>query len=255
MEVDILPQVVSSGTIVGVTSKGIPVVSSLGDYQASFLGSVPNPEESMLINIGTGSQLSALVNEIHAIPKGMEARPFPGGGVLLAGAALSGGRSYALLENFFRQLISAYARVEIIDVYLLMERLLRQEPNMASDLTVNPLFLGTRGQPDVRGSVEGITLDNFTPGNLAHAFLQGMVDELYAFYAAFQANTAKPFRSLIGSGNALRANPYLCTKVQATFGIPLVLSNFAEEAALGAALCAAVGTGAIGSFRETGVRI
>lgn len=255
IEAGMLPQVVDSGTMVGFSASGIPVYASLGDNQASFLGSVPLPDESVLLNIGTGSQLSLLVADHTVSVEGMEARPYPGGGVLMVGAALSGGKSYALLESFFRQLIGAYNGEEPPEVYLLMAKLMSAEPDEASDsgLIVKPQFLGTRKNPAARGSIEGISLDNFTPGKMAQAFLQGMIDELYGFYAGIPKTMNKPSsKALIGSGNALRTNPVLCAKAQATFGLPLMLSASLEEAAVGAALCAAVGAGRIGSFREAG---
>ncbi|WP_341347570.1 FGGY family carbohydrate kinase [Paenibacillus sp. FSL H3-0469] len=254
IDCSLLPQVVPSGSAIGSTSQGIPVYTSLGDNQASFLGSVPLPGETLLLNIGTGSQLSAWLPHCVNIPSAMEVRPFPGGGVLMVGAALSGGKSYALLEGFFRQLITAYTGEAPADVYSLMLRLLSEEvPGRGSiGLTVNTQFLGTRTDPEKRGSVEGITLENFTPGGLAHAFLQGMVDELYGFLADLEQQGAATFSRLIGSGNALRTNPVLCAKAEAAFGLPLELGEHAEEAALGAALCAAVGGGEISSFSEAG---
>lgn len=249
---DMLPQVVPSGTLVGLTNDGLAVYTSIGDNQASFLGSVAYPEEAMLINIGTGSQLSVLMADFTGYAGELEARPYPGGSVLLVGAALSGGKSYALLEQFFRQIIEAYTGGTQSKLYPLMDTLLQNESS-SSGLMVKPQFLGTRLSPEARGSIEGITLGNFTPGMLAHAFLQGMVDELYAFYRSIgDAEPAKPWTRLIGSGNALRTNPVLCKKVEERFGLPLLLNADSEEAAVGAALCAAVGAGIIGSFREAG---
>ncbi|WP_019911099.1 sedoheptulokinase [Paenibacillus sp. HW567] len=249
---DMLPQVVPSGTPAGLTSDGLAVYTSIGDNQASFLGSVPFPEEAILLNIGTGSQISVLMADLHSYAGELEARPYPGGGNLLVGAALSGGKSYALLEQFFRQIIEAYTGETQGKLYPLMDTLL-QNGTSSSGLTVKPQFLGTRLNPENQGSIEGITPGNFTPGMLTHAFLQGMVDELYAFYRSLcAAESAKPWTRLIGSGNALRANPVLCRKVEERFGLPLLLSTATEEAAVGAALCAAVGAGMIGSFREAG---
>lgn len=107
----------------------------------------------------------------------------------MVGAALSGGKSYALLEGFFRQLITAYTGEAPTDVYSLMSRLLSEEVlgSGSTGLTVNTQFLGTRTDPEKRGSVEGITLENFTPGGLAHAFLQGMVDELHSSWQSLNS--------------------------------------------------------------------
>lgn len=254
IDVTILPPVVPSGTAIGTTLQGIPVYTSLGDNQASFLGSVPQPAGSLLLNIGTGSQLSAWLPEYNPAPSAMEVRPYPGGGVLMVGAALSGGRSYALLEGFFRQLITAYTGEAPADIYSLLAQLLAEEPadGMTAGLKVNTQFLGTRADPGKRGSIEGITLDNFTPAGLSHAFLQGMIDELYGFLKDLEQQGAKGFTRLIGSGNALRSNPVLCAKAEAAFGVPLTAGAQMEEAAVGAALCAGVGSGVISSFKAAG---
>ena len=67
MDPGILPEVTREHRIVGRLKEsagegnqsGTCVVSvALGDNQASFLGSV-GPEERLLLNVGTGSQISA----------------------------------------------------------------------------------------------------------------------------------------------------------------------------------------------------
>ncbi|KUP24198.1 hypothetical protein AWJ19_11675 [Paenibacillus sp. DMB5] len=249
---EMLPKVVPSGTLVGHTPGGLPVYCSLGDNQASFLGSVPSPERSVLINIGTGSQLSALLPDGEYNIEGIETRPFPGGGRLAVGAALSGGKTYALLEQFYRDVIRCYTGEEPGEMYSFMERLLHSAEPSVQDLTVSTRFLGTRAQPELRGSINQISLANFTPANLTHGFLQGMVDELYTFYEALISVTGNPYTFIIGSGNALRLNPVLCDKVGKAFGLPLAFSLSIEEAAVGAALNAAAGGGFITGFREAG---
>ncbi|MEK5445906.1 sedoheptulokinase [Paenibacillus sp. FSL R7-0331] len=252
IEPGMLPKIVPSSTLAGYTQGGIPVYSSLGDNQASFLGSVPFPGQSVLVNIGTGSQLSALLPDGEPNTSEMETRPFPGGGRLVVGAALSGGKSYALLEQFYRDVIRSYTGEEPGEIYSFMEQLLNSGSPPAQGVAVNTQFLGTRSDPEMRGSIGQITLDNFTPANLAHGFLQGMADELYAFYEALIRAGNISYSSIIGSGNALRLNDTLREKVSMTFGLPFAFSLSLEEAAVGAALCAAVGSGSILSFREAG---
>ena len=59
VDISYLPEVLEGHGIVGKTtgelSEGIPVTASLGDNQASILGSVQNLEQTVLVNIGTGS--------------------------------------------------------------------------------------------------------------------------------------------------------------------------------------------------------
>lgn len=44
----------------------------------------------------------------------------------------------------------------------------------------------------------------------------------------------------------------LCAKAEAAFGVPLTAGAQTEEAAVGAALCAGVGSGVISSFKAAG---
>ena len=80
---------------------GLPICVGIGDNQASFLGSVAEPKDSVLVNVGTGGQVSVWTDQFLYDPA-METRPFPGNGFLLVSAGLCGGKSYALLERFFR---------------------------------------------------------------------------------------------------------------------------------------------------------
>ncbi len=64
IQLDILPEIVPSGQIAGYYNKEIFVCNAIGDNQASFLGSVNEMETSVLINIGTGSQLSVFTNHL-----------------------------------------------------------------------------------------------------------------------------------------------------------------------------------------------
>ena len=68
------------------------VTTAMGDNQASFLGAVGNKENTLLVNVGTGGQISILSDRYFA-ENGIEARPFLGGQYLLAGSSLCGGKA------------------------------------------------------------------------------------------------------------------------------------------------------------------
>jgi sedoheptulokinase len=55
---------------------------------------------------------------------------------------------------------------------------------------------------------------------------------------------------LVGSGNGLKLNPVLWESINAELGMPVQLSQHNEEAAIGAALCAAVADGSFNSMNE-----
>ena len=69
--------------------------------------------------------------------------------------------------------------------------------------------------------------------------MQGMADELYGMYEGYLAKGGKAPAAMIGSGNGFRKNRHLCKIFEKTFGCPLSLSPYQEEAACGAAIYAA----------------
>lgn len=211
------------------------VFVAIGDNQASFLGATGGKREGMLVNVGTGSQFSAYSEEYIA-SDALETRPFPGGGYLLVGASLCGGRAYALLEKFFREAAEMLG-VDCARAYDAMDALAAKEDPIVDPITVTPLFSGTRKNPALRGKIEGLSTENFTPRHLVTGMMEGMARELYDMYAAYLASGGKP-STLYGSGNGLRVNPYLQKCFERLFALPLLLSNAKEEAATGAALFA-----------------
>lgn len=252
-----LPKVAGTEAI-GMFDEKASVYPAIGDNQASFLGTVTKAEGQMLVNVGTGSQFSAFSKTCLSCP-GLETRPFPGGGYLIVGASLCGGYAYALLERFFRQTEQmllpenktgsfaptdntadvkrpedANASAAADFVYEKMSDLLStcQKPDNLPQ--VDPLFLGTRQNPALRGSISGLSVDNFTPGHLIWGFLDGIAGELHQMYEQYR-KAGGTEAALVGSGNGLRKNKFLQQCFEEKFGQKLELPDCVEEAASGVA--------------------
>jgi sugar (pentulose or hexulose) kinase len=232
--------------------EGLPVFGGVGDNQASFLGSVADRGDSVLVNVGTGGQVSAYADGFGFDPL-LETRPFPGGGYLLACAGLCGGRSYALLERFFRQageqLCGAPAGEPL---YAAMNRLADSAPRGAGGLVCEPFFTGTRHRPELRASWAGASAENFTPANVTRALLEGMARAFRAGYDAIGRAGGGGKGRLVGAGNGLRENAVLARCVADEFGLPLRVPRHREEAAYGAALLAAAGAGLVPDLPAAG---
>ena len=86
-------------------------------------------------------------------------------------------------------------------------------------------------------------------------FLHGIVGELHGQFR--EITRAEPARitALVGSGNGIRRNPALRAEIARRFALPLLVPRVREEAALGAALCAAVGLGALPGYARAGALI
>lgn len=238
-DADILPEVTDDFISVG-SYKGIPVSAAIGDNQASFLGSVENAADSVLVNMGTGGQISVL-SDTYFTAKGIEVRPFVKGHYLLAGSSLCGGRAYALLEHFFRSYAEA-AGITGVDHYSVMGKIL-DEKNDGEKLKVNTTFSGTREKPEKRGSIKNIGTENFTPKALIGGVLEGMAEELYKMYRKIEKGLAGPKTRMVASGNGIRKNRHLQEVMSEKFGMSLELAKREEEAAYGAAVSGMIAAG------------
>ena len=231
-----LPAVTAETAIIGQDGS-IPVAAAIGDNQASVLGSL-RENADILVNIGTGSQVSAVVSAPVPFPAGA-VRPYVDGKFLLAGSPLCGGRAYALLHRFFARCAELFGG-DGRDIYTVMNDMAAEQPEDHS-LTVDTRFCGTRNDPALRGALSEISEDNFTPEQLTRGVLWGMTAELRGLYG--EMPLLSPATGLVGSGNAVRKNPVLRRYLEEQFNLPLKLPVQREEAAFGAAVFAAAAAG------------
>ena len=233
IDTGLLPAVTDEIVSLG-TYRGIPVSTAVGDNQASFLGAVGIKENTLLLNMGTGGQISVLSKQYFKIPD-IEARPFMKGTYLLVGSSLCGGKAYAILEKFFRTYAAA-AGLKEESQYGIMEKLAEKTPLQGEQMKVVTSFSGTRADPKERGSISALSADNFTPAGLIRGVLQGMAQELYDMYGKIYAGTGISVMHLVASGNGIRKNKILQQFFSQMFQTELTMAPYEEEAACGAAI-------------------
>ncbi len=224
---------------IGKTTEGIPVYAAIGDNQASYFGATICHPGALLINLGTGGQIS-ICSDRRIAGCGIEARPYIKDRYwLIAGATLAGGESYAIAERFFRQAVEM-AGFEITDaqMYAAMDQLLRKSTDISNTPVFSPFFNGTREDPDRKASINGISSSNFTPQHLLTSLLDGMADQMLGLYREYLDAGGKDVDCIIGSGNGIRKNPLMLSILEKKFGCPVLLSAQKEEAAFGAAMYA-----------------
>lgn len=242
-----LPKIVSAGTVIGTTAAeysgikaGIPVYAAIGDNQASVIGSGGDLENDLFVTVGTGSQLSAIVDsaaaaKIKKVP-GLDFRPFPGGKVLIAVPPLSGGKSWSLMGEAITSILKSFGAVpppekKLLDI--ISDLAAQAEPD-AGGIRINADFFGSRVYRGQFGSISGITATNFTLPNIARALADGIVRNLFA---PMPEEILKSKIRMTGSGNGLAKCTALRNAVQAACPLPLVMPCRREETATGAALC------------------
>ena len=236
IDASLLPEVLKEESIIGKTYTGIEVVVAIGDNQAGVLGLVQDPDDAV-ISIGTSSQISVVRTEI--IPDtDVECRPFVEGKYLYLGVGLCGGTSFAMLNRFFCETCEQFSSgADKNTMFGMMMRAAEKEYDREAvsgeSLKINTQFRGTRLDPTLRGSITGITMNNFTPGALVLGFYRGVCMELYETYQKLQLPEGKG--RLLLCGNALRNNPLLRKICEEVFGRKAFLPDYKEEAAVGAA--------------------
>jgi sugar (pentulose or hexulose) kinase len=258
---DRLPEVVPSGAVIGGLAApmaravglppGLPVLAAIGDHQAAVLGSLPAGERVVQINIGTGGQVSWPVPRFVRV-EGMDTRPLPAGQLMLTGAGVSGGDAYAWVERTISAWLDAFGASRDPDqIYARLAELAAALPADNDGLVSRPVFRGTRRRPAERGAFHGVSFENFTPGHVARAVLDGVAAGLHEFLESAGDSAPRASR-IVATGNAVRRNPLLVRALEARFGLPVWMPCHEQEAAYGAALLAGVAAGMWESLDEAG---
>ncbi|SMY04672.1 xylulokinase [Brevibacterium sp. 239c] len=223
----ILPRVLQPHESAGQTPEGILVGPGAGDNAAAAfgLGAVPG---DVVISIGTsGTVFSPTELKIND-PSG-----------IVAGFASADGGRLPLVAtlNAARVLDSAAAvlRASHTDVAALA---LASTPG-ADGLTLVPYFEGERtpNLPDATARLEGMTLANSSPENIARAFVEGMLCGLADGLQAV-LRQGLSVRRLLLIGGAAR-NPAVREVARDIFTVPIDVPEQAEYVAIGAARQAA----------------
>ncbi len=241
-----LPQVIKSTALAGKTNcdflpNDIPVSVAIGDNQASFLGSVADAENSVLVNVGTGSQVSFLTDKVTDLSCG-EIRPLTDDKYIFVGASLCGGRAYAILKAFFEKCAEMLGGTKE-NLFSLMDEKAESITDFSDLLTVNCQFCGTRENPKIRGSIENIGIENLTPENLISGTLKGVSKELLDMYESEKALLTATPSTLVCSGNGLRKSEIWRKIFTEDFKMTAILPKHSEEAAVGACVFASVASG------------
>lgn len=252
------PTVESNNQIIGYTDS-TPIFCALGDNQASFVGSVFDKDNSVLLNVGTGTQLSFLINktdyeEYKKYIDGFETqlRPYDDTHYLIATSFLNGGSVYKSLFNFFKDIAQNLFGITEIDEGALWQQMTvcgKASTNSSLPLDVVPMLEGQRKDPTLGGVISNLRTSNFTPGDFIAGFLKGLA--VY-YKTGFLESVEKHTKYICGSGNGLKKNPLFCEIIEDTFGHPLRLTAFDEEAAVGATIyaCLKIGIWTEGDYKQ-----
>lgn len=223
--------------------KNIPVSVAIGDNQASVFSTLTD-ENKILLNVGTGSQIS-VVSENIIEAENIETRPYFDGKYLIVGAALCGGRAYSTLKNFYFEIIKLFKEdISDDDIYSAMDKALTDKP--VTSLNVDTRFDGSRANPEIRGSITNLSENNFTFSDMTSGVLNGIVEELHNMFNIMSVCKS----GLVGSGNGIRKNKHLIRIAERVFNSDMIIPIHTEEAAFGAAMFAAISANVFKNYRD-----
>ncbi|WP_342022580.1 FGGY family carbohydrate kinase [Arthrobacter citreus] len=237
----VLPRVLGPLETALRTPAGQLIAAGSGDNAGAALG-VGADVGDVVVSVGTSGTVFAVSATPAADPSG-----------LVAGFADATGHYLPLVCTLNgSRVLDATAALLNVDLPGLTELALGAGDG-AGGLTMVPYFEGERtpNLPDATGSLHGITLQNYTPANLARAAVEAIACSLADGLAALTA-VGTDVRRVILVGGAARSAA-LQHAVSAVFGLPVTVPEPDEYVANGAARQAAgVLTGSWPEWKQAG---
>lgn len=213
------------------------VHAAFGDNQCSFLGSVGDLSRSVLLNVGTGQQVSCFSPEILPVT-GVEIRSFFDLGYLYVGVSQNGGKCYERLIRFIESTVRQYTGREIdgyAQTWALWSSRHKTDASARRLPRVVPALYGGIGTVPP-GSV---VLSDLDAGqdmlDLVEGYVKGMARELYDLYCAIPETIRAEKDRFYAAGNGIVRNRILWTFTEECFQVPLLREEKEEAAAVGAA--------------------
>lgn len=223
----VLPAVLAPLASDFATPAGALIGPGAGDNAGAALG-VAAGVGDVVVSIGTSGTVFAVADKPAADPLGV-----------VAGFADATGHYLPLVCTLnASRVLDATAALLSVSLPQLSELALSAGPG-AGGLVFVPYFEGERtpNLPDATGSLHGMTLQNFTPENLARAAVEGIVCSLADGLKALTDLGVSARRIILVGGGARSAA--VQQAAAAIFGLPVVVPEPGEYVADGAARQAA----------------
>ncbi|MCD1285656.1 MULTISPECIES: FGGY family carbohydrate kinase [unclassified Brevibacterium] len=223
----ILPRVLGPHESAGTTPEGILLGPGAGDNAAAALG-LGATAGDVVVSIGTSGTVFSPTGLEISDPTGTVAGfASADGGRLPLVATLNAAR---VLDSATEMLRASHEEVAALAL---------SSTSGAGGLTLVPYFEGERtpNLPDATARLEGMTLANSRAGNVARAFVEGMLCGLADGLDAVLAQGVDAERLLLIGGAA--RNPAVREVARDVFTVPIDVPEQAEYVAIGAARQAA----------------
>lgn len=249
----ILPEIIDERKSAGylkMNGHKISLHPALGDHQAAILGVLLTPGKELSINIGTGSQMTLIEDELEY--GNYESRPYPGNKFLRTITHIPGGRALDVLINFVKDIGNKIFDIENFDESKIWQRIMDEVENCDyfynNDLEVNVSFFEGLTIP-YEGSIKNIQPSNFSIENIFVGAFNRMghyYDDMFTKLSVSKNEVEK----IIFSGGAARKNKILRDLIAQKIGLQAELAPFVEDTLVGLFQLALVCSGICEEYLE-----
>lgn len=134
--------------------------------------------DSIVINIGTSAQLAVVIPP--DISSDLEYRPYLTGQSMALVATLTGGNSVEALILMLEKWLSELQLPVALTREELYHRVIASAVNKSdTTLQISPIFQGERHDPSLKGSIQQMSLSNWSLGDIGAATVKGIVDNIF----------------------------------------------------------------------------
>jgi xylulokinase len=251
---DFFPRVVTSGTQAGNLSNdaadklglapGIPLIVGAGDQNSAALGAGVVRNGMLSVSLGTGGLAAAFIDTPFRDPRclTMITNHAIEGTWQLEGLQAGAASVYKWFRDQIATLECAYADCAGNDVYEILNNMVSKAPPGAKGLVMLPYFASAttpRWNPHARGVLAGLSFAH-DRNCMARAFIEGITLEVKDMLNSFVKSGIQIDTVHILGGPT---KSKLWNQIQADmYGRPVMTLKTTDAAALGAAICAGVGT-------------
>jgi sugar (pentulose or hexulose) kinase len=233
LEESFLPEVVSTARKVGyfkIKNKKIPVFVSFGDMQVAIVGSLVGlgGEKEFCINIGTGSQVSSVVERFN--PGQYDIRSYFDDKYLRTITFIPAGRALNVMIKFIEDIGKKIFNRKDEDVWEKLTKLvINKKENI--DLKADISYFKNSISDQVTGSFSNITEKNFRIDNMFFSILERMTDNYYLAYKRL-GNTKITDKIICAGGLGRKLTP-LHLLMKNKFKRTILPAPFEEETLVG----------------------
>lgn len=242
---NILPNVVETKSLAGQLAsslskelnlkQGTPVYVSIGDYQAALVSSKLD-DKYISINVGTGAQVSLLIKE-YINTENYEIRPYINNAFTKCVTGLPGGRLLGLFETFIKNILHEFSfPVRKLDILSELDSVCVKTISH-TDIVCNPNFFDHK--IDSNSGFLNITKSNFNIYELYFSLIRACVKEYFDSFNKIKMPTTNyiDYKILL-TGGVIKKSQLMKKTIMDLFNFDVMLSEYEEEAAVGAAMIA-----------------